>query len=188
MDTIITVYKRKNPARKGIPDVVVWSEEHGFHMSAESFVDGQVFWAEVQGVQGRQAVKFSKPEGTLLSLEEFDLLKSQRRKKQVSWTSIKAAVREFFGGPKPEDVSWKKAKKLAFSEREEDPAGEFPRLLSRGYRPPVALSVVPTGPMQAIVESFAGTPSGRGETVRRKKDQTVSCAPPEFPKMQAVWP
>ncbi|MBI5133880.1 MAG: hypothetical protein HZA81_00620 [Candidatus Taylorbacteria bacterium] len=164
MDTVIAVYRRKNPKRKGIADVKIWCAEHGFHVPTEGFAHGQAFWAEVEGQTVRTEVRFSKTEDILLLLEDFAKSESRRHKERRSWAGIKRAVFEFFGGRKPEDVSWKKAKQmLQKAAREKDSDVEAPRLLSRGYRPPQ---------------------SARTEAPRHRKDQTVMCLPP----MPAPWP
>jgi hypothetical protein len=104
---VIAVYRKKNPNRPG-GNVMVWHRDVGFLVSAESLIHGHILWALTEGREDKARIemRFCETVGEIVFREKF----VQKKREYKSWESIKAAIRLFFNGSKPVDMSWNEAK------------------------------------------------------------------------------
>lgn len=123
---VIAVFRKKNPNRSG--DEMVWSRDKGFIVPKEELIHGHTLWALSEGREGKARIemRFCQPLGEIVFPEKF--VKKTREYK--SWESIKAAIKQFFGGRKPEGMSWNEAKiemeKAKPAREREDQNRKFP--------------------------------------------------------------
>lgn len=106
---VIAVYRKKNPSRPG--DEAVWNREQGFLIPKESLTHGCILWALTDGREEkpRLEMRYCEPLQDIVFREKF----VRRAKVKVPWSAVKSSIKQFFKGPKPEGISWKKAKEMA---------------------------------------------------------------------------
>jgi hypothetical protein len=135
--SIMAAYRKKNPDRWQGADAMIWHEDLGLLIPSESLPDGTTVWVEVKGQAERVEARYQNPSGTIMSPEIFARIKRESLRKGSTcdaYSHIKKAMKELFGGWKPEGMSWSTARRLiadmerrkAFSE---DPVPSWPRLM-----------------------------------------------------------
>jgi hypothetical protein len=87
---------------------MVWNREKGFLVPKESLIHGHILWALTEGRENKVRIemRFCEPLQDIVFREKF----VQKKREPKSWDSIKASIKLFFNGRKPEDMSWSEAK------------------------------------------------------------------------------